>query len=116
MSNIIIIAILVVAIVLGIKESVKHFKGEGGCCGGGSTVKPKRKKLKGEIVYRKTFKIEGMHCENCSNRIEGKINDMDGVSCVVNLKKKEAVVTATLNIENEQIVEVIRKLGYDISM
>lgn len=33
--------------------SVKHFNGEGGCCGGGSSVKVKRKKLK-QIVKQRT--------------------------------------------------------------
>ena len=45
MSDVIIIIVLAAAIALGVRESVKHFKGEGGCCGGGSSYKPKKKKL-----------------------------------------------------------------------
>lgn len=44
--DVIIIAILFILVIIGIRSSVKHFKGEGGCCGGGSSVKVKRKKLK----------------------------------------------------------------------
>ena len=81
MGNEIIVAILVVVMLIAIRSSVKHFAGQGGCCGGGSTVKPKKKKLSGSIVCRMSVTVEGMHCENCSNKIEGKFNDMDGVAC-----------------------------------
>ena len=43
MENCIIIGIIAVIVVIGIIYTVKHFKGEGGCCGGGS-YKPKKKK------------------------------------------------------------------------
>ena len=39
MGNLIIGAILIVIVALGISSSVKHFKGEGGCCEGSSTIK-----------------------------------------------------------------------------
>lgn len=34
MTDIIIIAIVAVLILIGIRSGKKHFKGEGGCCGG----------------------------------------------------------------------------------
>jgi len=45
MTNVIIIVILVICISLGIKETLKHIKGEGSCCGG-SSLKIKKKILK----------------------------------------------------------------------
>lgn len=54
MSNVIIIVILSIMILLGIKETVKHFKGEGVCCGGAS-VKPKKKKLKNKVLTLTVF-------------------------------------------------------------
>lgn len=36
MENIIIIGILVIAVVIGVIYTVKHFKGESSCCGGDS--------------------------------------------------------------------------------
>ena len=51
MTNAIIILLLVVLLIFAVKESIKHFKGEGACCGGGSGTirarKPKKKKLDG---------------------------------------------------------------------
>ena len=64
MTDYVIVGILIILIVIGIRSSVKHFKGEGGCCGGGSSVKVKRKKLK-QVVKERTVIIEGMNCEHC---------------------------------------------------
>lgn len=36
MSDVIIILILIVILGFAVKSSIKHFKGEGACCGGGS--------------------------------------------------------------------------------
>ena len=41
MADFFIIGILIILIIIGIRFGVKHFKGEGGCCGGGSSVKVK---------------------------------------------------------------------------
>ena len=115
MVNGIIAAALVVAMFIALRSSVKHFAGQGGCCGGGSTVKPKKKKLSGAIVCRMSATVEGMHCVNCSNKIESKINDLDGVACRVNLKKKEALITATREISEDEIRKIITGLGYDVT-
>ena len=69
MGNVIMIAVLVVAVLLGVRSSIQHFKGEGGCCGGGGDGKPKRKKLP-KVLFTKTFRVEGMHCDHCKNRVE----------------------------------------------
>lgn len=114
MENAIIVAVLVVLICIGIRSSIKHFKGEGGCCGGGSTtVKAKRKKLK-KVIAQKTVIIEGMSCEHCKNRVENRINEMDGAAAKVNLKKKEAVVSLEKEISDEQIRTIIEKAGYKV--
>lgn len=113
MGNEIIIAILVILFYIALKETVKHFKGQGGCCGGLS-YKAKRKKLEGTIVSKCNISIEGMHCENCSNRIENAINKLDGVSCKVNLRKKEAVISSTHEIDRGEIADLITGLGYKI--
>ena len=71
MADFVIAGILIILIIIGIRSSVKHFKGEGGCCGGGSSVKVKRKKLK-QVVKQRTVIIEGMTCEHCKARVESR--------------------------------------------
>ena len=47
MADIIIVLIVIILLGLALKGSIKHFKGEGPCCGGGSgnSKKPKTKFL-----------------------------------------------------------------------
>ena len=59
MENIIIILILTGLIFLGIKESLKHFKGEGGCCGGGSVSKPKKRNYRERKLQKRSFILKG---------------------------------------------------------
>ena len=43
MVNEIIIAVLLLLVFTGIRSGTKHFKGQGGCCGGSSQISTKRK-------------------------------------------------------------------------
>ena len=110
MENIIIIGIIAAVVAIGIVNTMKHFKGQGGCCGSNS-YKPRRKKLP-NVKYRKTFRVEGMHCEHCRNRVMEAINDIDGVSGVVNLKKAEVVVSYAMDVPDEVIRAKIESAGY----
>ena len=115
-SNVIVIIILVVVIFIALKGCIKHLKGEGGCCGGGEPVKKEPdKKLNGPVIKTKVFKIDGMHCENCSNRVKRSINRLDGVSAKVNLRRKEAVVSYEQDVADEIITKEIEDLGYKVT-
>ena len=113
MENYIIIGMIAVIIIIAILSSVKHFKGEGGCCGGGS-YKPKRKNLS-NIKYTKKFKVGGMHCEQCKRRVEEAVNDIKGVAGRVDLKKGELTVSYEEDIDDEIIKAKIEKKGYTVT-
>ena len=49
MTNIIIVIILLIMVTFGIRETIKHFNGEGACCDGSSSI-PKKKKLKNKVI------------------------------------------------------------------
>ena len=114
MSNIIIGIIIVLILALAIKGSLKHFKGEGGCCGGGSSVKVRDKKLEGPVIGKITLKVEGMHCENCSNRIKRTINSIDGASCKVSLRKKRVEIKFDKEIDRDVFINAIESLDYHV--
>ena len=108
MSNIIIAAILAMILFAAFSGAIKHFKGEGGCCGGGgSSVKEPDKELDGPVIKTKVFKVEGMHCESCVNRVKRAINRSDGVSAKVNLRKKEAVVSYDREVDDSSFTKDI---------
>ena len=74
-GTILVVCILVLIVVGAVISSTKHFKGEGGCCGGGGSVKVKGDKIK-DVVAVKTIYIEGMHCSNCSDRVQNALNSL----------------------------------------
>ena len=114
--NVIVIVVLVVILLFALMGSIKHLKGQGSCCGGGnSTVKEPDKKLNGPVIKTKTFKIEGMHCENCTNRIKRGINRIDGVSAKLSLKKNEAVVQYEKDVADDVLTTAIEELGYQVT-
>ncbi len=96
------------------RSSLKHVKGEGGCCGGSGDLKPIKKKLEGKKIGEKVISIEGMHCENCTNRVQERINSIDGVSAKMNLRKKTAVVSFDRNISDEALKQAVEQAGYTV--
>lgn len=112
MVDILIIIIIVVIALVGIRSAIRHFKGQGGCCGG-SGYTPKKKKLK-NVLYTKTFTVEGMHCDHCKNRVEEIINDMHGLAGQVDLKKNELTVSYAEDTDDSIIIARIEKAGYTV--
>lgn len=112
MENTIIIAILAVVIVLALLRAKKHFRG--GCCGSGSNTIRSKKTLPGPKLGEKILTVEGMHCENCQARVENALNRLDGVVCIVNLRKKTATVSFSTPVTDEQLKAPLEKLGYTV--
>lgn len=113
MENIIILAIVAAAAGIAIFSAVKHFKGQGGCCGGGD-YKPKKKKLS-HVTHQKTFRIEGMHCAHCKRRVEEAVNDIKGVAGQVDLKKGELTVRYAEDVDDALIQSRIERAGYQVA-
>ena len=113
-STLIVLLIVIVISVFAIRNSIGHFKGEGGCCGGGETILPDEKQLTGQKIGEKTVHIEGMHCENCKNRVERAINRIDGAVGKVNLKKNIAVVSFEREVSDEEIRKAVEEQDYKV--
>ena len=60
----------------------------------------------------KKISIEGMSCNQCVNRVNEVLEDLNIKVLEVNLNKKYALVDT--NIENEVIVEAILEIGYNV--
>ncbi len=113
MIDFVIIGIIAIIGVIGVVSTIRHFKGEGGCCGGGS-YKPKKKKISG-IRYQKTFTIEGMHCNHCKIRVEEAVNEIKGVSGRVNLKKNLLIISYAEDVPDDLIKSCIERAGYKVT-
>lgn len=114
MENTIVLSILLVVIVFALLRTKKHFTG-GGCCGSGSTTVRSHKKLTDPKLGEKVLVIEGMHCENCQNRVENALNRLDGIVCKVSLRKKIAAVSYSTEVSDEILKEAVEKLGFKVT-
>lgn len=112
-GNILIIGILIIIVLLALRGSIKHWKGEGGCCGGGPEPKVKRKKLE-DIIAVKKIKIEGMSCDSCRKHVENALNSLDQVNARVNLEKKEAIVKLGEEVSDEAFRAAVEAIGYQV--
>ncbi|MGI5504206.1 heavy metal translocating P-type ATPase [Lentzea sp. CA-135723] len=57
--------------------------------------------------------ISGMTCASCANRIERKLNRLDGVSATVNYATERASVQFPENLQVGDLVSTVRAAGYD---
>ena len=114
MGTAVVLAILLVLAAGAVLSSAKHFKGEGGCCGGSAGVKVKRWRLGHAVATKKLF-IEGMHCENCRQKVENALNSLDQVSARVSLRKKAAIVKLGAELPEEVLVAAVESLGYRVT-
>ena len=61
------------------------------------------------------FKVDGMHCEVCENRIKKALNMLNGVTGVyANFKDGIVIVTIDKNVNINSIKETINDLGFEI--
>jgi copper chaperone CopZ len=115
-TTVVLVILIIVVVAIAVKSSIGHFKGEGGCCGGGgSNIIPEEdKQLEGPVIEEKIIKIEGMHCENCVNKVKRAINKLDGASAQVDLKKNQAVVKFDKKVDEELLKNVIENLDFKV--
>ncbi|MFB4269430.1 heavy metal translocating P-type ATPase [Nonomuraea sp. GTA35] len=56
--------------------------------------------------------IGGMTCASCANRIERKLNKLDGVTATVNYATEKAKVTFPEDVDAQQLIAEVEKAGY----
>ena len=114
--TILIVAVIPVLVIAGLKETIKHAKGEGACCGGGNTASDEEPTviLSGKIVTRMNVYIDGMHCMNCKNSVTRSLQKLDQVSAKVDLKKNMAYIESTRNVGDDEITFAIERLDFNV--
>ena len=58
------------------------------------------------------LQITGMTCASCANRIERKLNKLDGVVATVNYATEKAKVTYPAGVTPDVLVETVEQAGY----
>lgn len=69
-------------------------------------------------ILKKKLKIDGMHCSSCALSIDMDLEDLKGVkSSVTSYAKQETeVVYDQDQISMEEIIEAIKKTGYQANL
>ena len=70
----------------------------------------------GTPTARLELEIGGMTCASCANRIEKKLNRLDGVSASVNYATEKAVVTAPSGYDAAVLIAEVEKTGYTAAL
>ncbi|PWH07351.1 heavy metal translocating P-type ATPase [Brachybacterium endophyticum] len=65
-------------------------------------------------LERWSFDVSGMTCAACANRIERKLNKVEGISATVNYATERALVSGI--DEPAEAIDVIRSAGYDAAV
>ncbi|WP_062981329.1 heavy metal translocating P-type ATPase [Nocardia anaemiae] len=60
--------------------------------------------------------IGGMTCASCANRIEKKLNKLDGVTATVNYATEKARVDFSGDISPEQLIATVEQAGYTAAL
>lgn len=106
--------VLLIALGFALKGVIKHWQGEGNCCGGGDIAAPPPKKLTGTIIGEKVIKVKGMTCGHCKIRVEEMLNSIEGAAAVVNLHRNEAHLSMIREVSDAEIREAMKNGDYEI--
>src|SRR5699024_5128260 len=62
------------------------------------------------------LQIGGMTCASCANRIEKKLNKLDGVTASVNYATEKASVTGPDDLDPQALIAEVEKTGYTAAL
>ena len=111
------IVVLVFAIVLAlaVRAALRHFKGEGGCCGGGAGEPPPvADKAIGPAVARRELALGGLHCMKCVARVKAALEALPGVAADVTLDPQRAVVRMDRKVPDEALRKAVEAQGFQV--
>lgn len=113
-ATIVVGLVVLAALFFALKGVLKHWRGEGSCCGGGEIAAPPKKKLEGAVIGRKRITIGGMTCGNCKIRVEQALDAIEGAAATVNLHRSTADLAMTREVTDGEIRRALDGSGYTI--
>ena len=117
MGTVIVILVILVVVVLAVKSTIKRILHGSSCCGERDALPKKIKpadKNKSHYPYEYILSVDGMHCSNCSRRVENTLNSIDGLWAKVNLEKKSVIVLSKKDLEASFFETEIGRAGYTV--
>ena len=62
---------------------------------------------------KKIVQIEGMSCGHCAARAEKALNSIEGIEAKVNLKKNQAVVNLTKDVDDSVLKNALKEVDLE---
>ncbi|NKY56245.1 heavy metal translocating P-type ATPase [Nocardia flavorosea] len=81
-----------------------------------TTQTPREKSIAHPSTEQVELVIGGMTCASCANRIEKKLNKLDGVTATVNYATEKARVHFPENLTPDDLVAVVEQTGYTAAL
>lgn len=66
-------------------------------------------------VWHKRLNLTGLNCQHCADRVAAALNAIPDVTATVDLAAAQAEVTATVAVENQQLIDVVVQAGYGVA-
>jgi Cu+-exporting ATPase len=80
------------------------------------TIHTKEEQMSTTSTEAVELEISGMTCASCANRIERKLNKLDGVTATVNYATEKAKVTFPQGLTPEDLVITVESAGYGAAL
>ncbi|TWJ21021.1 copper chaperone CopZ [Micromonospora endolithica] len=66
------------------------------------------------VVGAKTYKVNGMTCNGCANKVKAGVGAVEGIASVeADSATGQVTVTSDVNIDDATIVTAIQEAGYE---
>ena len=79
------------------------------------TVQTDEEIIKQEVIMEKTIDIEGMMCMHCVKHVTEALDGIDGVKAEVSLENKNAKVSFTKDVSEDELKAAVEKAGYTVT-
>lgn len=117
MGTVIIVLLILFIVAVAVKSAIKRVLHGSSCCGERDALPKKIKpsdKNKSHYSFEYTLSVDGMHCSNCTRRVENALNSMDGLWAKANLEKKSVSVLSKKELEPSFLETEISRAGYTV--
>ncbi len=117
MGTLFVIAVLLVIAIFAVKSVIHRIRHGSACCGERDAPEKKIQpsdKNKSHYPYKYTLAVDGMHCSNCTRRVENALNSIEGLWASASLEKKSVTVLAKMEVSPEDLSTEVKEAGYTV--
>lgn len=117
MGDIVIILILIVIVGVAVMGTVKRVRHGSACCGEHDAA-PKKVRVsdhnKNNYPYAYEIEVDGMHCSNCTRRVENAFNSQEGYWARADLATRTVKLLSKSEVREDLCSGIVSDAGYTL--